>query len=383
MGNGVQMGKIKRHSLKWSLIKFFLPCVILSIVGILFIGHGTNYLQEWYRSSREFEILHWGSQPYRISRWDDAIYFIISNAQVILIPLWPFLCMGFAANLFYHFDLKPSIDILLSASQKIAENQMDFTIKSPKDNELGDLCQAFESMRSNLYLSNLEMWRSLEERKRLNAAFSHDLRIPLTVLQGYADFLQKYVPTGKVTEEKLLDVLALMGGQILRLKHYTFEMNSLQKLEDILPNPRNVSLAELEKMLSETGNIACASKNFQLISPETDKKVILNIDTELMIQVYENMLSNAVRYARSHITTSFFLTKNMLCINVCDDGGGFSPEALLKADAPFFRDEKEEDRTHFGLGLYICRVLCEKCGGRLTIANGTTGGNVTAEFCCQ
>lgn len=375
------MGKIKRHSLKFALAKYLLPCIIASMAGILFIGHGTNYLQSWYSDSWQHQ--RWGSAPYDVTPWQLATYWIISNAQVILMPLWTVLCMGAAGWMFYYFEIKPSIDILLSASRKISENQLNFTVKCPKDNELGELCHAFEDMRSNLYHANLEMWHSLEERKRLNAAFSHDLRIPLTVLHGYADFLQKYVPAGKVTEEKLMDVLSLMNGQISRLEHYTTKMNSLQKLDDIIPNPQDILFAELNAQLLQTGRFLCADKNFEFTAPKTCNGIVLKADIELVLQVYENILSNAVRYAQNQITAACFLTEEMLCISICDDGRGFSKEALAKAGAPFFRDEKEADKTHFGLGLYICRVLCEKCGGKLLLQNGESGGKVTAEFFCK
>lgn len=377
------MGKIKRHSLKWSLIKYLLPCMIALAAGILFIGHGTNYLQNWYLQLWELQLQRWDSSPYNFTCLQAATYWIISNAQVILMPLWTLFCVGVSGSIFYHFELKQSLDILLSASQKISENQLDFTIECPKDNELGELCQAFEDMRSNLYNTNLEMWHSLEERKRLNAAFSHDLRIPLTVLHGYVDFLQKYVPAGKVSEEKLMDVLSLMSGQVLRLEHYTVKMNSLQKLDDIIPNPQNIPLTWLKEQLLQTGSFLCSGKNFELVPPKADHSTTLSIDTELVMQVYENILSNAVRYAKEQITAAYFVTEDMLCINICDDGEGFSEEALEKADAPFFRDEKEEDKTHFGLGLYICRVLCEKCGGKLLLSNCETGGKVTAKFFCK
>ncbi len=51
-------------------------------------------------------------------------------------------------------------------------------------------------MRSALEINNREMWRQMEDRKRLNATFSHDLRTPLTVLEGHLGILQKYTPAG-------------------------------------------------------------------------------------------------------------------------------------------------------------------------------------------
>lgn len=54
---------------------------------------------------------------------------------------------------------------------------------------MGALCASFEEMRRALWENNRVMWRQMEERKRLNAAFAHDLRTPLTVLRGYAGML--------------------------------------------------------------------------------------------------------------------------------------------------------------------------------------------------
>jgi len=104
--------------------------------------------------------------------------------------------------IFYERELKRPFSILRKASERISENDLDFEIWYEKKNELGQLCSDFEGMRSALYESNREMWRSLEERKRLNSAFSHDLRTPLTVLRGYTDYLGKYVPEAKSARKK-------------------------------------------------------------------------------------------------------------------------------------------------------------------------------------
>lgn len=88
-------------------------------------------------------------------------------------------------------------------------------------------------MRAALEDNNRQMWRSIEDRKQLNAAFSHDLRTPLTVLRGYTDFLNRYLPEGKISKEKLLDTITTMSIHILRLENYVQIMGEAQKLEDI------------------------------------------------------------------------------------------------------------------------------------------------------
>ena len=90
-------------------------------------------------------------------------------------------CLYYAAALlFYKNKLKKPIDILNGASKKIANNNLDFKIQYDSKDEMGQLCSSFEKMRISLSENNSRMWRSMEERKRLNAAFAHDLRTPLT-----------------------------------------------------------------------------------------------------------------------------------------------------------------------------------------------------------
>lgn len=386
------MGKMKKKSLKWAFALYIIPCVIITMAGILIIGNGTNYLQELYLSLHSspndpevsyYEIVfhdyafHYSSRL--SSRKESIIYMIISNAQVVLMPIWTIFCVGLTGLIFYNIELKKPIKTLMDASRKISENQLDFQIKRQKNNELGMLCDAFEDMRMTLYENNKEMWKSLEEIKRLNSAFSHDLRTPLTVLKGYVDFLRQYVPDGKVTEKKLMNVLSMMDGQIIRLEHYTQKMNSAQKIEDIIPDIQPSSAHRLSDDLIETGKLLCGDKKFYLTASLNYDSIF--IDAELVMQVYENMISNAVRYAENRIDASISVSGVTMKISVSDDGKGFTESALKNADKPFFRDEKESD-IHFGLGLYICRVLCEKHGGKLQISNHENGGIVTAEFFC-
>lgn len=397
------MGKVKknRHSLKWAFAWYLPICLLFSMIGSFGIGVATNYLQDWYRykypelklSDSYYELHisednhayvvytdHNGNPIQSYDRKRQATYWIISNTQMLLIPLWVIFCIVLTGAIFYNRELKNPINILLDASRKIAGNDLNFKVEYKKQNELGMLCTAFDEMRLALYESNQEMWRSLEERKRLNYAFAHDLRTPLTVLKGYADFLEKYIPDGKVSEEKLLSVLSMMNGQISRLESYTQKMNAVQKLEDIVPNNREISSVELFALLTETGTLICGEQ-FRINSTPDD--IMISIDTELVMQVYENLISNAVRYAEKSVESECSISENMLTISVLDDGKGFTEEALINAAQPFFRDDKEPDKLHFGLGLYICRIICVKCGGTLTVENHENGGKVTAKFFCK
>lgn len=401
----------RKSSLKWSLIYYVPFCMIMAFVGTYAIGFGTNDLQVWYsdryldldlspnvsyyfytdEEGREHEeyvlpaTRRDGKQPNADNMQYFVTYWLISNAQTVLIPLWVVMCIVLTGTIFYNRELRKPIEILSNASRKIANNELDFKIEYKKQDELGNLCAAFDEMRSALYENNREMWRSLEERKRLNAAFSHDLRTPLTVLKGYADFLEKYVPDKKVSEEKLLSILSMMNSQITRLENYTRQMNTAQKLEDIVPKAELIPVKKLFSQLAETGEFLCGGK-FSIetsIGHSTKGSVdceTISADMDLVMQIYENLLSNAVRYAQGSVEVQCSVSGGLLTLTVRDDGGGFAENILKNATDPFFRGEKEPDQSHFGLGLYICRILCEKCGGKLSVQNWEKGGEVKAEL---
>lgn len=440
--NGDRFNKMREHfsKLKWKFIIYMVLCAIISFAGSMGVGIIVNNLQDWYLNKNsalllpdyyyEYHIwfeegkgeinddagndsdkktdeiipeeliepdnelsvtkdlmpvtektIHSGQRFQKASQRQNLIFWTITYSQMIIIPVWIFFCVIVTGKIFYERELKKPIELLLTASKKIADNQLDFQIHYEKPNEMGMLCTAFDEMRQTLYENNREMWRSLEERKRLNSAFSHDLRTPLTVLRGYTDFLEKYIPGGRVSQEKLLEVLGMMNGQVMRLEHYTRKMNSVQKLEDIVPNPSYVSVLKLKSNLLETGKFLCEEKLFSLEWNDSAEEKIY-IDTEIFFQIYENIVSNASRYAKNKITVQCIIDGRMLKLTVSDDGNGFCQETIAKAAEPFFRDKKEPDKIHFGLGLYICRTLCEKCGGGLIIENGEKGGKVTAIICC-
>ena len=105
----------------------------------------------------------------------------------------------------------------------------------------------------------------------------------------------------------------------------------------------------------------------------------LSLDSAFVSQVCNNLVANAVRYARTAVTVSFALYGNGLMFSVSDDGKGFDRSSLQKATSPYYTEESNHSE-HFGLGLYICKLLCEHHNGYLKIENTTTGAKVSAYF---
>ena len=106
---------------------------------------------------------------------------------------------------------------------------------------------------------------------------------------------------------------------------------------------------------------------------------LIEVDLEFVEQVYNNLISNAVRYAESNIRIRMLKNRDMFCLEVADDGPGFSVKSLKRAVEPYFTEEDSREEN-LGLGLYICRMMCENHGGYLVIENTEAGGRVTAGF---
>ena len=303
----------------------------------------------------------WGtSSTYILSTQDSRLMRLYELLLWLLPPVTYFICLFTASIIFYRTKMKIPLFLLSSSAAKIADKDLDFNIHYDKNDEMGQLCIAFEKMRSALETSNREMWRQMEDRKRLNAAFSHDLRTPLTVLEGHLGILQKYTPDGKLTIDDLKEVYTSMAGQVDRLKTYVSAMNDLQRLEDIEIKKQFVQTVDFVMQLKDTAKIICSNRQLTFFNEITTETIY--ICPEIVLQVVENLLSNAIRFARSSIYMKCHTIDNSFIINIADNGTGFNETALKYATNPFYTTERKDSSGHFGLGLNICKILCERHG---------------------
>lgn len=310
---------------------------------------------------------------YQLEKEDQKKYDFFSGLNGIAAILWYSVCLVVGASVFYLWKIKKPFRILNSAARKVSENDLDFCIDYKGQDEFGHLCQAFEIMRQELVKNNQKMWNSIEERKRLNAAFAHDLRTPLTVIQGYIDLLLDNFGND-VNCGKAKGFVNEISDQIIRLNRFTDTMGTLQRLEDYEPCRKGVLSSVVTEMISETATLLFPNGKVEMISELEEQNLYL--DKEVLAQICENVLSNAARHAKEKITVLLRQDREYLTIIIEDDGTGFTKKDLENAALAYYRGEKTENGTspHFGLGLYISSLLAEKSGGNIRLDNGENGG---------
>ena len=104
------------------------------------------------------------------------------------------------------------------------------------------------------------------------------------------------------------------------------------------------------------------------------------VDEEMVREVIQNLLSNAFRYAKTKVEVIISAELSKLVVTVEDDGTGFQEDAN-KVTQAFYHSNPKDDLKHFGMGMYISRVFCERHGGGLYIEqNRGEGAKVKAVF---
>lgn len=279
---------------------------------------------------------------------------------------------------FYRVHIAAPLAELAGAADRIAEQDLDFAIGTVRGRELGRLSETLEHMRASLLEAQRELWRTAESRRRLNAAFAHDLRTPITVLKGTVEMAQMRLRRGDTLDVDALDALS---SQVARLERYATSMGGLTKLEDRPVERERLSAdvlrGELEHhvagVVSARGSeldLELASRSESAESIRHDMTVLL--DLSLVEEVLDNLLSNACAHAVSSVTFDMMVDAGTLTLVVTDDGPGFTLEALHRGCDPFFSENKSAE--HFGLGLNVSSVLCGLHGGRIALANAESGG---------
>lgn len=304
------MERIRNLSFRTTLVLYTaitaVCCVILCsvLINSAYSVRNTlyrNYYHKYFLTEQQFEN-YYDVNPIRITIYQEQMS---SNERLAVnicdfIETWSlFIVPGIGivveAALFYRNKLKRPLEALKKGADRIGSNDLDFTIPYHNKDELGQLCDSFEKMRLQLLDNQRQMWAMVEERKKLNAAFAHDLRTPLTVLRGYADLLKGYIPQGRISQEKLMDTLDIMSDYIGRLERYVGTMKEAQSLDQIEPEKIYMNAGVLADKLEHAVN-AMKDRRLSFIRNIKQDKILL-ADEAILLEVAENLVGNALRRA--------------------------------------------------------------------------------------
>lgn len=359
----------------------------------------------------------------------NVAYFVALDESVYLTPLdWglrvaagivaPVVIFGGGALLFfrrfYRRYIAEPLASLGAAADRIAAQDLDFEVAPVRGRELGRLAGVMERMREALFDAYRELCRTAEDRRRLNAAFAHDLRTPVTVLKGTVEMAQTRERAAAPSLGDAVDAeqddardeaasardeaLVVIAEQVERLERYAAAMAQATKLEDRTVALEAVSArAAAEALERQAGSyVASCGKHRELVflagdglrarftteegeGPDRHSDAFM-LDLQVVEEAVGNVLSNACAHAANRIGLTVDVNAaGSLVVIVEDDGSGFSAEALHHGCDAFYSEQKSAE--HFGLGLNVASVLARLHGGDIVLANAPGGGaRVTMTF---
>jgi len=345
-------------------------------------GHNHNHFKEFHRLHKSFKFLRAiflvfnAIIIYLLFRWAGLKVIGISIAALIICK--EVIHLFFLGSLEKRV-LKP-IDKLQNGFVEIARGNYDVSIDPGCENEFGQLIRSFNEMAYKLRESEKTNLEYEENRKNLIANISHDLKTPITSIQGYIEMIMdnELVPPDKINQylktiynntnymNKLIDDLFLFSKLDIDKVDFHYEIMPVRAFMGDLMDELRFELEEID-----------ADFRYQ---DKMDQDPSVSIDGKRMHQVIKNILGNAIKYGPPtdlKISVELFRQDNMACLAITDNGPGISPDKLPHIFNRFYRidNERSKDFMSTGLGLAISRELIEAQGGKILVSSSEKTGS--------
>ena len=278
-------------------------------------------------------------------------------------------------------NMRTQLSPLFEATRQVAEQNLDFEVGHSKIKEFEDVLCSFANMKDNLKISLEKQWNAEQLQREQIAALAHDLKTPLTVIQGNIDLInetelddEQRLYASYITESSerigiyikvLIDISRTIAGYQLHLEKF--------------------DIADYMGQIKAQASSLCLTKGICLQLETGANLGTLKADKLLLERAIMNVISNALDHSPPQGTIYVTVQKTdcFLHISITDEGGDFTPEALHHAQEQFFMGDKSRtSNMHFGMGLYITSSIIKQHGGQFVLSNSkkTGGAQVTIKI---
>ncbi|CUU50587.1 MULTISPECIES: sensor histidine kinase [Clostridium] len=265
--------------------------------------------------------------------------------------------------------MKP-IEKLKDGVEQIARGNYDVKIDNDVYNEIGILIYDFNKMAETLKKSEEMKLEYEENRKALIANISHDLKTPITSINGYIEALVDGVVTSPDKVNNYLNIIHNNTTYINNLIDdlFLFSKLDMQKLDF---NFEIVKFKAFMSDLMEEFDFVLKEKDIEFkFEDRLSEELEINIDGKRIYQVIRNVIGNAIKYGRqkdSIIKVELSNNNEWIKIEIKDNGPGIPEDKLSNIFNRFYRidTERTKDFMSTGLGLAIAKEMVEAHGGKI------------------
>jgi signal transduction histidine kinase len=225
--------------------------------------------------------------------------------------------------------------------------------------------------RAAIAIENARLYDAVRAANNAKSEFvsvvAHELKVPMTSIQGYADLLSMAGPVN----ERQTQFIGTIRNAVNRMKVLVSDLNDISRIEsgNLRVNFQDVSVIDAVNATAE-GTLAEIEKRQHKLVVEVEPNLPpVRADKDRLAQVLLNLLSNAYKYTPDGGTIQLRAARqnNEVTISVIDSGVGMTPEQLAKLGTKFWRADNGLNQAGTGLGFAITRNLIELMHGKLDI----------------
>jgi signal transduction histidine kinase len=274
----------------------------------------------------------------------------------------------------YQSILRP-LNILRTGMNRIKEGDLEYSLEKVAGDEIGQLCEDFEDMRIRLKELIDSRLRYEEDIKDLISNISHDLKTPLTAIQGYAEGLKDGVADTPYRQSKYLQTILSKAKDMSTLVD---ELSFYAKIDsNTIPYTfKDINIREYFDDCVEEINLDLEMKKIEVqYHNDIDEDTTVIADAEQLKRVINNIVGNSIKYMDKRHGILQIRLEDMgayVQVEIEDNGSG-----IPKADIPFIFDRffradasRNSKKGGSGLGLAISRKIIEDHSGKIWAESG-------------
>ena len=265
------------------------------------------------------------------------------------------------------FAILRPFDKLTDFAERIANGDFDLPLNYERTNYFGKFTWAFDCMRREISSARACEKEAIENNKTVIASLSHDIKTPVASIRAYAEGLEAGMDATPEKRAKYLGVIMRKCDEVAALTNDML-LHSISDLDKLKMNPTEF---ELCGFIKETVSEISARNNISLNLPSYF--IEISADRSRLTQVFENIVSNAAKYAKTDVEISAAKTEKGAEIVFRDFGKGIPDEEIPFIFDKFYRGSCTEKENGAGLGLYIVKYVVTQSGGEVYAENLADG----------
>lgn len=269
------------------------------------------------------------------------------------------------------------LDDLSEGVSRIAQGDLTYRLPEDTEDEFSPICHDFNTMAEALSAAGERSREEARSRQELIAGISHDLRSPLTSIQGYVEGLLDGVAATPERERRYLETIDRKAQE---LSHLVSELFLFSKL-DLDDYPATIEEGDISQAAASVLADIRDSGSAEGISLAENlaPEIRCRFDRELLFRCIANIVSNAAKYAPGcTLRVSASSTDGAAVLELADNGPGVPAETLPHLFDVFFRTDpaRQHPGSGSGLGLAVVSRAMQRMGGHVE-ASQTAGGGLT------